>query len=58
MNRQDLEYKKFSLSNLWNIRVKNRIVTKWDNLTWINDIVDLESKKFDTNWNVRLALTF
>lgn len=51
----DLEYQKFSLY-WWKVIVNTSIVTAWNNIT-TETRNDLENQKFDTNWNVRLAIT-
>jgi Fe-S cluster assembly iron-binding protein IscA len=54
--RNDLEKEKF-YSDEWNIVIKNESVAYWEEIG-ADFIWDLEEKKFNENWEVRVAIIF
>lgn len=53
----DLEKEKFILEE-WNIVIKNESVSYWWEVWTGFSPNDLEMKKFNENWEIRVAITF
>lgn len=53
MDKNDLEKNKFDLQE-WNIVIKTSSQVSWIENIWKRGINDMETNKFDSNWNIRI----